>query len=166
MDKSGEAFMISLNGQPIRTDIMFVIEFKSYERMQKQFFDRVKEHLELSDGSFLREKKQMKVLMLLNSMNRIQCPLKNGFLLGISKLKLNDFLIEIDGFFSNNTKYQGADSSDILEKHWAVPDRKETFAEDFGQKKTNLRMAVLCKYYSFEHLRLNMFTNRRNWSYI
>ena len=86
--------------------------------MKVNYGDRVTEWWPLKNANTkvkLEDDKGVDEYDIANSSNQMPCHL-GSYTLGHSKRKMNNFIREIDGFYSNNIYYGDTDSADIHKK--------------------------------------------------
>ena len=126
MDKIVENPVNCLFGQLKGKHSNFILRLKSYEWMLEELDERVKRFSRFSANTFVVTKESDKGVDFINLNEQYTFPPQLGLsVLRKSERILKNFLIEVDGFYSNNVNYQDANSSYFRENHWEELNQRE-----------------------------------------
>ena len=118
-----ELLMNSLYGENIRKDIEEKFAFKSEMWMLSEYDERVKDYWKISGSNYIV--KMVDDAGLEDEIKKIiTMPLHLGaFVLSNSKRIMNNFIHEINGFYTNDVYYTDTDSLYIENKNWDKLDK-------------------------------------------
>ena len=132
-------FMNSLYGVQIREDINESYSCKSETWMKTDFDENVLDYWKLPNGNYIVKMKKDDGL-------DDDCDIKNtlpavlgAFILSNSKRIMNNFIREINGFYSNSIYYGDTDSLYIEKKYWDVLDKANLVGDDLCQGKNDYK---------------------------
>ena len=131
--------MNSLYGVQIRRDINESYKCKSEYWMKTEFDETILGYWKLPNGIYIVKMKRDDGL-------DDDCDIKNtlpavlgAFILANSRRTMNEFIREINGFYSNNIYYTDPDSLYLEKKYWDVLDKANLVGEDLCHGKNDYK---------------------------
>ena len=139
MQKLVKLIMNSLYGVQIRQDIDQSYKCKSQHWMETEYDENVLDYWNLPNGNYIVKLKKDDGLEEDNDIkNTLPCHL-GAFILSNSKRNMNEFIIEINGFYNNSIYYGDTDSFYMEKKHWDVLDKANLVGKNSCQGKNDYR---------------------------
>ena len=132
--------MNSLYGVQIRRDINESYYCKSENWMKPEFDENILDFWKLPYGNFfVKMKKDDGLDDDCNIKNNLPAVL-GAFILSNSKRIMNNFIREINGFFSNSINYGDTDSLYLEKKYWDVLDKANLVGEELCHGKNDYKI--------------------------
>ena len=127
--------MNSLYGVQIRKDSDQSYKCKSQHWMETEYDENVLDYWKLPNGNYIVKLKKYDGLERNNDVKNTLPGHLGAFILSNSKRFLNNFIREINGFYSNSIYYRDTDSLYIEKKFWDVLDKANLLGKNLCQVK-------------------------------
>ena len=129
--------MNSLYGVQIRRDINESYYCKSENWMKTEFDEYVLDYWKLPNGNYIVKMKKDDGLDDDCDITNTLPAVLGAFILANSRRIVNEFIREINGFYSNNIYYTDTNSLYIEKKYWDVLDKANLVGEELCQGKND-----------------------------
>ena len=131
--------MNSLYGEFLRKDILESYQCKSEMWMQTEYDERVLDYQKINHENYIVKMKDDEGLEdEVKKANTLSLQLA-VFILSNSKTIMNNFILAIDGFYTNDVYYTDTDSLYIESKHWKKLDNAGLVGKNLLQSKNDYR---------------------------
>ena len=148
MQRLVKLIMNSLYGVQIRRDIDQYYKCKSQRWMETEYDENVLDNWKLPNGNYIVKLKKNDGLEGDNDVKDTLPSHLGAFILSNSKRIMNNFIIEINGFFNNSIYYGDTDSVYIEKKYWDVLDKANLVGKNLCQGKNDYKKVVFFTVYS------------------
>ena len=139
MQELVKLIMNSLYGVQIRKDINESFSCESENWMKTDFDENVLDYWKLPNGNYIvKMKKDDGLDDDCDNKNTLPADLR-AFILANSRRIMNEFIREINGFYSNNIYYTDTDSLYIEKKYWDVLDKANLVGDRLCQGKNDYK---------------------------